>query len=67
MSILMCVRRESREECAEESREEMEGNHVAEKETSLMFGEHVQGFLHSCRQKHIAGSECYPDIMVQYE
>lgn len=38
----MCVRRESREE----SREEVEENHVAEKEASLMFGEHVQDFLH---------------------
>lgn len=65
MSILICVRRESREECTEENREEMEENHIQEKEASLMFGEHVQDFLHSCRQA--AGSECYADIMVQTE
>ena len=57
MPISMCVRRESREECIGERREEVEENHVAEKEVPLMFGE---DFLHG---RHCTG--CYADIMVQ--
>ena len=49
MPILMCVRRESREECIEERREEVEENHVAEKEVPLMFGE---DFLHGKEETH---------------
>ena len=49
MPILMCVRRESREECIGERRGEVEENHVAEKEVPLMFGE---DFLHGKEETH---------------